>query len=253
VRKYRKVSVARAPLATSLKQVSVETIQVPCEPITASCEAKHAPCKPKQAPCKSKQAPRKTISVLIKNNSAPRQRIRETIKFPWEPKIASSTTMWIAKSTIPSLDPASYKAKIVLYHKITLAPRRAKSRLSSEANTKAPLCANSVADSASLPLTAPSANNLYCKVRDKAPRGANSEVTLTSLEGKAMCGKTKFEGKTKAVASPCEATLSGEAILTSPITRKKTLKAKTKASQPKGGYSFMRSYPNFAYNKKESP
>ena len=36
VRNHRKISVARAPLATSWKQVSVETTEVPCEPITAS-------------------------------------------------------------------------------------------------------------------------------------------------------------------------------------------------------------------------
>ena len=33
VRKHRKVSVARAPLATSWKQVSIETTKVLCEPI----------------------------------------------------------------------------------------------------------------------------------------------------------------------------------------------------------------------------
>ena len=36
----------------------------------------------------------------------------------------------------------------------------------------------------------------------------------------------------KAVTSPCEATLPGEAILTSPIAKKKAFKAKSKASQP---------------------
>ena len=37
----------------------------------------------------------------------------------------------------------------------------------------------------------------------------------------------------KAVASPCKATLPGEAILTSPIAKRKAFKAKSKASQPK--------------------
>ena len=95
--------------------------------------------------------------------------------------------MWIAKSTIPSLDPASCEAKIILDQKTTSAPHRSKSCLSREAKTKslyadneaiaaplasiillgsakpvtheanikAPLRANSVTDSASLPLTAP--------------------------------------------------------------------------------------------------
>ena len=47
--KHRKVSVARAPLATFEKQVSVKIIEVLCEPNIASCEAKPAPCAPKQA------------------------------------------------------------------------------------------------------------------------------------------------------------------------------------------------------------
>jgi len=48
--------------------------------------------------------------------------------------------------------------------------------------------------------------------------------------GKALHGKAKFtfKGRIKAV------TLPGEAILASPITRKKALKAKPKASQSKG-------------------
>ena len=40
--KHKKVSVAKVPLATSRKQVSVETIKVPCEPNTTSCEARQA-------------------------------------------------------------------------------------------------------------------------------------------------------------------------------------------------------------------
>jgi len=40
VRKHRKVSVARAPLATSWRRVSVETTEILCEPITASRETK---------------------------------------------------------------------------------------------------------------------------------------------------------------------------------------------------------------------
>jgi len=175
--------------------------------------------------------------------------------------------MWIAKATIPSLDPASCEAKIVLDHKTTLAPRGAKSRLSCEAktkapcayseaikatlastillgsakpatreaNTKAPLRANSITVSTSLSLTTPSAKNLCREARDKAPLRVNSEVILASFEGKALHDKFKFasKGRTKTVASPGEPTLSGEAILASPIIRKKALKAKPKASQPK--------------------
>ena len=85
-----------------------------------------------------------------------------------------------------------------------------------------------------LPQTAPSAKNL-CRDRenrDKAPPGVNNEVILASLEGKALHDKAKFasKGRTKAVVSPCEAILSGEATLASPITRNKALKAKPKTS-----------------------
>ena len=45
VRKQRKVSITKVPLATSEKQVSVETIMVICEPNTASCEARQALCE----------------------------------------------------------------------------------------------------------------------------------------------------------------------------------------------------------------
>jgi len=170
-------------------------------------------------------------------------------------------------STIPSLNPVSYKAKTFLDHKTTSAHRRTTPRLSREvkakalcanseatvaslasttllgstkpatceANTKAPMRANSIADSDSLPLTAPSVKNFCREARDKASPSANNEAILTSLEEKALHGQAKFasKGKTKAVASPCEATLSGEVILASPITRKKALKARPKASRPK--------------------
>jgi len=91
VRKHKKVSVARAPLATSWEQVSVETIEALCEPITASRE-------PKQAPCEPKQALREPISVSTETNLAPRQCIniaREARKVPCESKTASAKTIEI--------------------------------------------------------------------------------------------------------------------------------------------------------------
>jgi len=90
-----------------------------------------------------------------------------------------------------------------------------------EANTKATFCANSVVDSSPLPLTTPSAKNLCSEARNKVTLGANSEAILTSLEGKAQHGKTKFasKGRTKAAASLCVATLSGENILASPTKK----------------------------------
>jgi len=61
VRKYKKVSIAKVPLATSEKQVSVETIKVPCEPNIASCEARQTLCEPKRAP-------REPITVQLELN-----------------------------------------------------------------------------------------------------------------------------------------------------------------------------------------
>ena len=90
-----------------------------------------------------------------------------------------------------------------------------------EANTRVPLRANSIVDSVSLPLTAPSAKDLYREARNKAPLGANGEAILISLEGKALHDKPKFaaKGRTKAAASLCVATLSGENILALPTKK----------------------------------
>ena len=116
--------------------------------------------------------------------------------------------MWVAKSTISSLDPASYETKIVSDHKTISAPCRAKPRLAREAKAKAPcanseataaslasttllgsakpatreakakasLGANSVFDSTSLPLIAPNAKNLCREVRNKASLDANGRL-----------------------------------------------------------------------------
>jgi len=85
VRKRRKVSVVRAPLAISEKLVFVETTKVLYESNTASREAKQAPYEPKQAPYKLKQALCETITVSTETKLAPRQRVnvaREAIKIP---------------------------------------------------------------------------------------------------------------------------------------------------------------------------
>ena len=46
MRKHRKVSIAKAHLANSLKQASVEAKLARCEPISASSEAKKTQCEP---------------------------------------------------------------------------------------------------------------------------------------------------------------------------------------------------------------
>jgi len=113
MRNHRKVSVARASLASSWKQVSIEPTEVPSEPITASREAKQALCK--------------VIKVSTETNLAPHQRVnvvRETIKVPREPTTTSSKVMWVAKSTNSCLDSALCKVKIVSDYETISAPRR---------------------------------------------------------------------------------------------------------------------------------
>jgi len=126
---------------------------------------------------------------------------------------------------------------------------RVQPRLSCEAKAKALLCAKSIADSASLPLTvlsakkvlsreirtkAPSANDLIREVKIEASLSANSEAISTLLTRRTLCNRAKlaFKGRAKTVASPCEATLSGKSILASPIAQKKVFKAKPRVSQP---------------------
>jgi len=127
---------------------------------------------------------------------------------------------------------------------------RVQPHLSCEVKAKAPLCANSVVDLASLPLTALSAKkvlnceartealsakDLSCEVKNKAPLSANSEAISASLTGRTLYSKAKFpfKGRAKKVASSCESTLLGETILASPIGKKKVLKAKLRVSQLK--------------------
>ena len=63
---------------------------------------------------------------------------------------------------------------------------------------------------------------------------ANSEALLTLLIGKALHKRAKFtfKGRTKAVASPFEDPPSGEAILVSPIAKRRAFRVRPKAYQP---------------------
>jgi len=151
--------------------------------------------------------------------------MREAIKAPCEPKTSSVKAMWIAKAINRSLDSASCEAKIVSNCKTISALHRAKPRLSRVARAKA-LCANNEATATPLTLSALlgsvrlaasdktktlSAKYLTREVKNEAPLGDNSEAIPVSLTGRTLCNRAKT------VASPCEATLSGEAILASPI------------------------------------
>ena len=85
-------------------------------------------------------------------------------------------------STIPSLDPASCEAKIVFNHKTTSAHRRTKPRLSREAKAKA-LCANNEVTAVLLALTTllGSAKPTAREANTKAPLHANSVADSKSL------------------------------------------------------------------------
>ena len=105
-----KVIIASAPLATSWKQVSVETSKALCKPITASCEAKQTLFESS------------TVSTETNIASRPRANVaREAIKIPREPKTASAKAMWITKSLVSSeareksLDKASCEANSALH------------------------------------------------------------------------------------------------------------------------------------------
>jgi len=92
---------------------------------------------------------RDPITVPIGTRLAPRQRVsivREPSRVPCKPKIASAKAMWIAKSTLASLESASHEVKIVLDYKTPFSPQL---RLSHEAKTKTS-CAYNEATAASL-------------------------------------------------------------------------------------------------------
>ena len=68
-----------------------------------------------------------------------------------------------------------------------------------------------------------SAKGLSREVKNEAPLNANSEAISASLTGRTLRNRAKltFKGRAKTITSSYEATLSGETILASPITKKK--------------------------------
>jgi len=132
------------------------------------------------------------------------------------------------KVNLASLESASHEAKTVLDYKTPSAPQRRLSRevkakapcayneatiappasitllggvkpAICEAKIRAPVCANNVADLASL--SAPSAKILCREVRGKARMSAINEALLTSLVGRTLHGRAKFasKGRTRTV------------------------------------------------------
>ena len=126
---------ARAPLATAWKQVSVKINKALCEPITTSCEAKqtHASL---------------TYSTEIKSASHQCTKLApfEAKKASCEPKTTSVKAIWIRKSNPAScevrdksLNLASYETKIVSDFETISALHRAKPHFPHEAKAKAPI------------------------------------------------------------------------------------------------------------------
>ena len=116
----KEVSVARAPLANSWKQVSIETNKALYKPITASGEAKQTLCESNTVSAETNIAPRQHVST-----------VSEAIKVPREPKTTPTKAMWIAKHVVSCevkdryLDSASYEAEIVSDCKTISALHRA--------------------------------------------------------------------------------------------------------------------------------
>jgi len=239
-----------------------ETIKVPCEPKTAfikamwksivSCEVRDrsldlAFCEAKIVfDCKS-------ISAL--HRAKPRMS-REAKAIAFCAYSEATATSLISSALLDSTRLAAsgktkaLNAQIASSREANSTLCRIQSRLSREVKAKALLCAKSVADSASLPLIALSAKKVLSRgastkaisakdlsrvVKNEAPLSANSEAILVSLTGRTLRNRAKlaFKGRAKTVASSCDATLSSETILASPITKKKALKAKLRVSQPK--------------------
>jgi len=102
------------------------------------------------------------------------------MKVPCEPKIASNKAMWIARSTIASLDSASCKAKTILDHRTPSAPQL---RLSRKAKTKTP-CAYSEATAAPLASATlmGSVQPASREAKTRAPSRANNVVDPLSTK-----------------------------------------------------------------------
>jgi len=108
VRKYRKVSIARTSLATSWKQVPVETSKALCKPITALYEAK--------------QTLFESSTVSTETNIASSQRVNaacKAIKVPREPRTASAKAIWIKKNPTQPQAKLERSLLIKLHAKLT--------------------------------------------------------------------------------------------------------------------------------------
>ena len=224
MRKHRKISWAKIPRADFGKQVSVKTKKALCEPISA-IEAKESP----EVSTETKLASCQYLYTAC-----------EARKACCKPKTASNA-IWIEKSNSgreKSLDSASCEANLAL--------RRARPRLSREDKAKAPLCAESKANTASLPLTTVGAKTIPGrKVRTRALHSANDLCNETNLEAplgarvaslkaRALLCSAKLASKsrTKVASSLREVDYSGEAILASPTAKRDAFKAKPRAFQP---------------------
>jgi len=196
----KEVSVARALLTNSWKQVSTETNKAICKPITALGKAKQTLCE--------------SSTVSVETNIATHQHIktmREAIKVPCELKTASAMAIWIAKTVVPckardrSFDSASCEVKIVsdcktisALHRVS-REARAKALCANNEATAAPLTSSALLSSARLAASdktkALSAKDLNREVKNEAPLSANSEAISASLTGRTSATKLSSPSK----------------------------------------------------------
>ena len=105
--------------------------------------------------------------------------MRKPSRVPCEPKIASPKVIWIAKSTLASLESTSNEAKIILNYKTPSAPQLCLPR---EAKTKSP-CAYSEAAASllgSITLLG-GVKPAACEAKIRAPVRANNVSDLAPL------------------------------------------------------------------------
>ena len=193
--KHRNISLAKSPLATSWKLVSVETKKAFCEPISVSSDAK-------QTRSESTAVSTETKMVLYEHILAS----CEARKALCEPKRAFAKASWTTKKSNlascevrdESLLPASREATSVSGYETISTLHRAKPRFSRESKAKSPL-------SASATLVLSEANS--ASLKSKVP--LSSAKVASNSEAKALSAKT---------TSPSEVKSHGEAILSSPMT-----------------------------------
>jgi len=224
VRKHRSIFLSRAPLVKAWKQkaVFVETSMAPCESTLALCEAQPASCEANVL--------RRPATV---SSSETNLALSELATAPVGANLAS------CQVRNESLDSISCEDKIVFDCEAISTLNRAKVEACSSSEAKA-----EVPRGASTTQPRSRANLALLK----APAQRYTASFASSSEAKALCVVIAAQCQPKSCyivsftsssetqapyAMPCEAESGSGAILASPSTKKKDLKAKPRVSQSK--------------------